>query len=350
VWGFRSRAKVLETVPEVAVRVTVSAVLTEAMVAEKATLVALAGTVTVAGRAAAALLLERLTLSPPLPAAVLRVTLQASVPDPVSETLVQESALSVPGAEVPVPVPLRLISPIGFVEELLVKVRAPVTFPRVEGSKLTFSVAVCPRLRVSGKLTPHILKPAPVTVPALMISGAVPEEVSVTNSGVACVSTVTLPKARLLVLRLSRGVLAFSSRAKVLETLPEVAVKVAACAVATEAIVAEKVALVALAGTVTVAGRVTAASLLERPTLSPPLPAAPLRVTVQASVTEPVVEPFEQERALSVPGAICATVPVPLRLITADGLVAELLTKVSCPVTALAAEGSKPTFRVAVCP
>jgi hypothetical protein len=138
-----------------------------------------------------------------------------------------------------------------------------------------------------------------------------------------------------------------------LESVPEVAVKVVACVLVTDAIFAEKAALMALAGTVTVAGRVTAASLLERLTLSPPLPAAALRVTVQASVPEPVIEPLAQESALTVPGAVGATgpaVPVPLRLITADGLVAELLTKVSCPVTALAAEGSKPTFRVAVCP
>jgi hypothetical protein len=135
-----------------------------------------------------------------------------------------------------------------------------------------------------------------------------------------------------------------------LETVPEVAVKVVACVVVTDAMVAEKAALVALAGTVTVAGRVTAASLLERLTFSPPLPAAALRVTVQASVPAPVIEPLAQESALSVPGMTGAAVPVPLRLITADGLVAELLTKVSCPVTALAAEGSKSTIRVAVCP
>jgi hypothetical protein len=129
-----------------------------------------------------------------------------------------------------------------------------------------------------------------------------------------------------------------------------VAVNVVACVVVTDAMAAEKATLVVLAGTVTVAGRVTATSLLERLTVSPPLPAAALRVTVQTSVPEPVIEPLAQESALSVPGATGAAVPVPLRLITADGLVAELLTKVSCPVTVLAAEGSKSTIRVAVCP
>ena len=123
------------------------------------------------------------------------------------------------------------------------------------------------------------------------------------------------------------------------------AVKVAACAVATEAIVAEKAALEALAGTVTVAGRVTAALLLERLTLSPLLPAAALRVKVQASLPEPVIELLEQESALSMPGT---TVPVPLRLITADGFVEELLVRVRAPVAAPVAKGSKLTVSIAV--
>ena len=61
-------------------------------------------------------------------------------------------------------------------------------------------------MRVSGKLTPDMLKPAPVSVPALMVSGAVPEEDRVTDWGVAAVFTGTLLKARLLVLRLRVGV------------------------------------------------------------------------------------------------------------------------------------------------
>ena len=198
------RAKVSETVPEVAVRVAACAVATEAMVAEKAALVALAGMVTVAGRVTAALLLDRLTLSPPLPAAALRVTVQASVPEPVIEPLEQESPLNAPGATVPVP--LRVITADGFVEELLVRVRAPVAAPVAKGSKCTVSVAVCPWLRVSGKLAPDMLKPAPVTVAALIVSGAVPADIRVTDCGVAAVFTVTLPKARLPVLRCRAGV------------------------------------------------------------------------------------------------------------------------------------------------
>jgi hypothetical protein len=175
-------------------------------VAEKATLVALAGTVTVAGRLTAASVLESLTLSPPLPAAESRFTMQASMPFPVIEPLVQESELRVPGAAVPVPVPLRKITADGLAVELLVRVSAPVTAPVEVGSKLTFNVADCPLLRVSGKLAPDMLKPGPVSVPALMVSGAVPEDVRVTDSGVAGVCTVTLPKAKSVELRLSRGI------------------------------------------------------------------------------------------------------------------------------------------------
>src|SRR5580692_8288232 len=159
-----------------------------------------------------------------------------------------------------------------------------------------------------------MLKPAPVGVPALMVSGEVPEEVRVTDSGVAAVFTVTLPNAMLLVLRLrlgsavTGGILAFNSRSKVLDSLPAVAVRVAVCAVVTGALVAEKATLVALAGTVTVAGKTTAALLLERLTLSPPIPATPLRFTVQELVAPPVIEPLVQANAESVAGEWNVTV------------------------------------------
>ena len=70
--------------------------------------------------------------------------------------------------------------------------------------KLTVKVAVCPGFRVSGKLTPEMLKPDPVTLPALIVSGAVPEEVRVTD-WVEVEFTVTSPKLRLLALKVSVG-------------------------------------------------------------------------------------------------------------------------------------------------
>jgi hypothetical protein len=87
-----------------------------------------------------------------------------------------------------------------------------------------------------------------------------------------------------------------------------------------------KPALVAFAGIVTVAGIVTAELLLVRLTLSPPLAAPEFSVTVQASVPDPVMEPLMQERALNAAGA---AVPVPLRVITVEAPVEELLLMLS---------------------
>jgi hypothetical protein len=77
---------------------------------------------------------------------------------------------------------------------------------------------------------------------------------------------------------------------------------------------------------VTVAGTATAALLLDRLTLRPPLAAAEVIVTVQASVPDPVMDPLMQERALNAAGT---AVPVPLRVITAAAPVEELLLMLS---------------------
>jgi hypothetical protein len=96
--------------------------------------------------------------------------------------------------------------------------------------------------------------------------------------------------------------------------------------VATGETVAVNPALVEFAGMVTVAGTVTAALLLDSATLSPPLPAAEVSVTVQTSVPDPVMDPLMQESALNAAGA---AVLVPLRPITAVPLVEELLLMLS---------------------
>ena len=67
-----------------------------------------------------------------------------------------------------------------------------------------YKVAVWPGFRVTGKLMPEIVKPEPVTLPALMVSGAVPEEVTVTD----CVTDAfksTFPKPTLVVSRVNAG-------------------------------------------------------------------------------------------------------------------------------------------------
>ena len=169
------------------------------------------------------------------------------------------------------------------------------------------------------------MKPVPLRVPELMVTGAVPVDVSVTGS-VEAVFKVTLPNAKLAGLTVNVAAAAFNCRAKVLETPPALAVRVTACAVVTEDTVAVNPTLVALAGTTTVAGTVTAALLLVRPTLKPPLPAAALSVTVHASLPAPVIDALLQDNALNAAGT---AVPVPVRLTTAVPLVDELLWMVS---------------------
>ena len=193
------------------------------------------------------------------------------------------------------------------------------------GSNFTLRVADWVGFRVTGKVAPDIVKPVPVNVAELMVTGAVPVEVNVTGS-VDAVFTVTLPNARLAGLMVNVGTAAFNCRPKVRETPPALAVRVTACAVDTDDTVAVKPALVALAGTTTVAGTVTDALLLVTDTLKPPLPAGPLRVTVQASVPAPVIDALLQDSALN-PAA--TAVPVPVRPITAVPLVDELLEMVS---------------------
>ena len=115
--AFNCRPKVRETPPALAVRVTGCAVETDDTVAVNPALLALAGTTTVAGTVTAALLLVKDTLKPPLPAGPLNVTVQASLPAPVIDALVQDNALKV--AATAVPVPVRPITAVPLVEELL---------------------------------------------------------------------------------------------------------------------------------------------------------------------------------------------------------------------------------------
>jgi hypothetical protein len=200
-------------------------------------------------------------------------------------------------------------------------------------------------LRVSGVVTPEAVKSEPAMEMPEMVTGAVPVEDNVTGRVAVC-PTVTLPKLRLAGLRVKVEVAAFSCNAKVLLVLAAVAVRVAVCAEVTAEDVAVKAALVALAGTVTVAGTVTAVLLLERLTLRPPVGAAALRVTVQASVPAPVMDALLQESAASV----ADETPVPVKPITAAELVEELLAMDNCPVAAPVTVGSNSTSSVVVWP
>ena len=128
----------------------------------------------------------------------------------------------------------------------------------------------------------------------------------------------------------------------VCEALPALAVRVAVCALATEVTLAVNPALIAPAGIVTEPGTVTVLLLLDRLTKNPPLAAAELRVTVQASVPAPVNEPVAQANALR------TGTPIPLRPTMLDVPVEELLLSVSWPAAAPVTVGANWTVTVAV--
>ena len=127
-------------------------------------------------------------------------------------------------------------------------------------------------------------------------------------------------------------------------TPPADAVRMALWAVVTEDTVAVNPALVAPAATVTDPGTLTALSLLDRLTASPPLPAAAFRVTVHASLPDPVNEFLLQLKPLSAPDAAW---PVPLRL-TEPVLGEALSVIVMLPLAVPVAVGLKTTESTAV--
>jgi hypothetical protein len=193
--------------------------------------------------------------------------------------------------------PLRLITAVLLVEELLAMVIAPVVTPAAVGRNCTLSVAVCWGLNVSGSVDADIVKPLPVSAIVLIVTGAVPVDVKVTDC-VAAVFTTTSGNATTVLLTPSARIQALNCRANLMELLPAFAVSVTVCGVKTDDTFAVNWALVAFAGTVTVAGTVTAALLLERLTLCL-LADAELSFTVQTSVADPIAVALLQENALN---------------------------------------------------
>jgi hypothetical protein len=128
------------------------------------------------------------------------------------------------GAAAPVPVRATVIDP--PMEQLLASATVPVASPAAVGSNWTSSDEDWPGFRVTGNFAPGIENPVPVTDPALMVMGAVPVDVIVTDC-VAGVLTVTVPKATLLDPKVSVGVVVPRVRVKVFEIPAAVAVKVA---------------------------------------------------------------------------------------------------------------------------
>jgi len=290
-------------------------VLTAVAVAVNPALEAPAATVTEAGTVSALLLLARLT-TVALVTADVKLTVHPSVPAPASVALPHVTPLNVAAA---CPVPLNAIVPLLtalLLEALLLIVTIPLTAPVDVGSKPTVSIAVCPGFKVIGALTPDTENPCPAAVAPLRINCAVPDEVTITVLLIGVFSK-SVPNATLVALKLSPGATAFSTSGYVVEAPPAVAVSVAVCVVLTADAVALNPALDAPTGTVTDAGTVTAPLLLARFT-SIALAAAPVSVTVHASVPAPVSDALPHDTDPKPPAGVAVVVPpVPVNAIVA---------------------------------
>lgn len=163
---------------------------------------------------------------------------------------------------------------------------------------------------MTGKFTPEVENPLPLNVAELMVTAAVPVELNVTDC-VTGVPITVLPKEMLVALMPSVAVPVVNWMMKLLVTPPELAVRVTVCCVLKDETVALKLALVAFAGTATELGTATAELLLARFTESPLDPAAADKLTVQATVPAPDMEPLLHVSALRLPGA---DVPEPFML------------------------------------
>src|SRR3989442_12880916 len=80
----------------------------------------------------------------------------------------------------------------------------PDALPVVVGANCTLKVLDCPAARVSGKVSPLMLKPAPVTLPCAMVKLALPELVKV-GCRSPVLATSVLPRVRVVGVKESGG-------------------------------------------------------------------------------------------------------------------------------------------------
>jgi hypothetical protein len=99
-------------------------------------------------------------------------------------------------------VPLTLTETEGAV---LVMVSCPLEAAVEAGSNCTVNTAAWPGFKVAGKLPPETENPVPLIASALMVTAAVPLEVTVTDL-VTAVPTATLPNDNEAALRLKDAV------------------------------------------------------------------------------------------------------------------------------------------------
>ena len=252
------------------------------------------------------------------------------------------------------PVPLNATEFVGLVDELLVNAIAPDEAPAAVGANLTCSVSTCSGPSVIGKLAPEKLKPAPETLPELIVTGPVPMDTSSSD----CVDedpTVTLPKLRLPTLSESSVVGAASPVPLRLTVAVAFVDEVLLIVSPPEAAPAE-------AGSnftckVTVCFGLSVSGKLAPETLNPaPVTAAEFTVTAAVPVDVRVSDWVDEVPTVTLPKlrlaalsdncGLGAASPVPLRLNAAVALVEELLLIVSRPLAAPALVGSNCTSSV----
>lgn len=183
----------------VPVMLAVFELLTAAMVAANDAEEAPAGTVVEAGTEAAVSLLLNETRTPPVGAGALRLTTQLSVSAPVTTASLHDSPAT-PGAT-PLPPMLTVAVPAGASLKIVAN---PVKEPAWSGLNASASVAVWPGFSVRGAATPVTWKGEPATEIDEIVSGAFPDDVSVTALVAVC-PTFTAPNDIVVLLTESTG-------------------------------------------------------------------------------------------------------------------------------------------------
>jgi hypothetical protein len=107
------------------------------------------------------------------------------------------------GATTAIPFPFKETTTVPS-EELLLMVTCPLATPVTSGLNCTWSVIDCLGFNTTGRFPPETVKPAPLIVAEVMVTGEVPVDISVSGF-VVDESTVTFPKFRLAVLSESCG-------------------------------------------------------------------------------------------------------------------------------------------------
>jgi hypothetical protein len=232
------------------------------------------GTVTEAGTVNRPLSSDKETMAPPVGAALLRVTVQVAEALEVSEAGLQErlvgTALVSRPMEKVTEAPDRVAVMMAVLSAVMVEAVAEKVAEVAPAATVTEAGTVNAAL-----LSDRVTTAPPVGAALLRVTVQVAEVLDVSEAGLQ-----VRPVGTALVSRLNE---------KVADEPDKEAVMMAVLSAVMVEAVAEKVAEVAPAATVTEAGTVNAALLSDKETTAPPDGAAPVRLTVQVDVPEPVM-------------------------------------------------------------